>query len=76
MDMLDLATALSESTVTWADLKWICKARSGPIIVTGIFVGDDARRAIDEGAAAVVVSTMENVSWIQHMLQCGHSGRL
>jgi len=54
--MLDLATALSESTVTWADLKWICKARSGPIIVTGIFVGDDARRAIDEGAAAVVVS--------------------
>lgn len=56
MDMLDVATALSKSTVTWADLKWIREAWSGPIIVKGILIGDDARRAIDEGAAAVVVS--------------------
>jgi L-lactate dehydrogenase (cytochrome) len=56
MDMLDVATALSESTVTWADLKWIREVWSGPIIVKGILVGDDARRAVDEGAAAVVVS--------------------
>jgi isopentenyl diphosphate isomerase/L-lactate dehydrogenase-like FMN-dependent dehydrogenase len=56
MDMLDVATALSESTVTWADLKWIREVWNGPIIVKGILVGDDARRAVDEGAAAVVVS--------------------
>lgn len=56
LDMLDVATALSESTVTWADLKWIRKLWSGPIVVKGILVGDDARRAVDEGAAAVVVS--------------------
>ena len=56
MDMLDVGTALAESTVTWADLKWIRQAWSGPIIVKGILTGDDARRAVDEGAAAVVVS--------------------
>lgn len=56
MEMLDVAATLSESTVTWADLKWIREYWSGPIIVKGILIGDDARRAIDEGAAAVVVS--------------------
>ncbi len=56
MDMLDVGTALSESTVTWADLKWIREVWSGPIIVKGILVADDARRAVDDGAAAVVVS--------------------
>jgi len=56
MELLDVGAALSESTVTWADLKWIREHWSGPIIVKGILIGDDARRAIDEGAAAVVVS--------------------
>jgi L-lactate dehydrogenase (cytochrome) len=37
-------------------LKWIREVWSGPIIVKGILVGDDAKRAVDEGAAAVVVS--------------------
>jgi len=56
MDLLDVGTALSESTVTWADLTWIRKLWTGPIVVKGLMTGDDARRAIDEGAQAVVVS--------------------
>ena len=56
MELLDVGAALSESTVTWADLKWIRELWSGPIVVKGLLTGDDARRAIDEGAAAVVVS--------------------
>jgi len=56
MELVDVATALAESTVTWADLKWIRELWSGPIMVKGILIPDDARRAIDEGAAAVVVS--------------------
>jgi isopentenyl diphosphate isomerase/L-lactate dehydrogenase-like FMN-dependent dehydrogenase len=56
MELLDVGSALSESTVTWADLKWIREYWHGPIIVKGILIADDARRAIDEGAAAVVVS--------------------
>src|SRR5260370_142277 len=38
------------------DLRWIRELWSGPIIVKGLLTGDDALRAIDEGAAAVVVS--------------------
>jgi isopentenyl diphosphate isomerase/L-lactate dehydrogenase-like FMN-dependent dehydrogenase len=56
MELLDVGSALAESTVTWADLKWIREYWQGPIIVKGILIADDARRAIDEGAAAVVVS--------------------
>jgi isopentenyl diphosphate isomerase/L-lactate dehydrogenase-like FMN-dependent dehydrogenase len=56
MAMLDVAAALAESTVTWADLRWIRELWRGPIVVKGILVPDDARRAIEEGAAAVVVS--------------------
>jgi len=48
--------ALARSVVTWADLAWIRDAWGGPIVVKGILIGDDARRAADEGASAVIVS--------------------
>lgn len=56
MELVDVAAALAESTVTWEDLRWIREFWNGPIVVKGILTGDDARRSIDEGAAAVVVS--------------------
>jgi L-lactate dehydrogenase (cytochrome) len=56
LKLVDVSAALAEAAVTWADLKWIRNIWPGPIIVKGILIGDDARRAIDEGAAAVVVS--------------------
>jgi isopentenyl diphosphate isomerase/L-lactate dehydrogenase-like FMN-dependent dehydrogenase len=56
MELVDVAAALSKATVTWEDLRWIRELWSGPIIVKGLLTGDDALRAIDEGAAAVVVS--------------------
>jgi L-lactate dehydrogenase (cytochrome) len=52
----DVGVALEQSTVTWRDLSWIREIWKGPIIVKGVHTGDDARRAIDEGAAAIVVS--------------------
>jgi L-lactate dehydrogenase (cytochrome) len=52
----DVATMLAQSTVTWDDLKWIRKIWDRPIIVKGVQVADDARRAADEGVNAVVVS--------------------
>lgn len=48
--------ALARSVVTWADLKWIREAWGGPIVVKGVLIGDDALRAADEGASAVIVS--------------------
>ena len=56
MPLVDVNAALASSAVTWADLKWIREAWRGPIVVKGVLTGDDARRAIDEGAAAISVS--------------------
>src|SRR5437764_551502 len=51
-----VATALARAAVTWEDLRWLRDAWHGPIVVKGVLTGDDARRAVDAGAAAVVVS--------------------
>lgn len=56
MPLMDVATALAESVVTWSDLKWIREHWGGPIVVKGVLTGNDARRALDEGAAAISVS--------------------
>ena len=56
MPLIDVAAALAESAVTWADPKWIRELWKGPIVVKGVLTGDDARRSIDEGAAAISVS--------------------
>ena len=56
MPMIDVGAALASSTVTWKDLSWIREAWSGPIIIKGVLTAEDARRAIDEGASAIVVS--------------------
>jgi len=52
----DVSVALEQTTVTWADFGWIRQAWGGPIVVKGLLTADDARRAVDAGAAAVVVS--------------------
>jgi L-lactate dehydrogenase (cytochrome) len=56
MELIDVASALSKAVVTWEDLRWIRKQWPGPIVVKGLLTGDDAKRAVEEGAAAVVVS--------------------
>jgi L-lactate dehydrogenase (cytochrome) len=40
----------------WDDLDWLCRTWDGPVVVKGIQRTDDARRAIDLGAAGVVLS--------------------
>ena len=56
MTLLDVSAALARAAVTWEDLQWIRNLWSGPIVIKGVLTADDARRAIDAGAAAVVVS--------------------
>jgi L-lactate dehydrogenase (cytochrome) len=52
----DVTAALEHSVVTWNDLEWIRQAWGGPIVIKGIHTGEDARRAVDVGANALVVS--------------------
>lgn len=56
MEMLDVGAALAHAGASWEDLRWIRAMWPGPIVAKGLLTGDDARRAVDEGAAAVVVS--------------------
>ena len=52
----DVTAALEQSVVTWEDLKWIRAAWNGPVVIKGVHTREDARRAVDEGADALVVS--------------------
>ena len=56
MAMSDVVRGLQNSVATWEELKWIRAAWKGPLVIKGVLTGDDARRARDEGASAVVVS--------------------
>ena len=50
MPYADVAAALEQSTVAWADLRWIREVWKGPIVIKGVLTGDDTRQAVDEGA--------------------------
>jgi L-lactate dehydrogenase (cytochrome) len=52
----DIGAALEQSTGSWEDLRWIRDVWKGPIVMKGVMTAEDARRAIDEGASAIVVS--------------------
>jgi len=56
MGYADVGAALESSVVCWNDLRWIRDAWSGPIVIKGVHTADDARRAVDAGASAIVVS--------------------
>jgi len=56
MALVDITAALAASAVNWSDFAWIRELWRGPIVVKGVLTGDDARHAVDEGAAAISVS--------------------
>ena len=45
-----------KSDLGFGDLDWLCGATRLPVVVKGVCRGDDARRAAEHGAKAVVVS--------------------
>jgi L-lactate dehydrogenase (cytochrome) len=56
MRLMDVNAALSKTALTWDDFRWIRELWQGPLVVKGVLSAEDARRAVDVGAAAVVVS--------------------
>jgi L-lactate dehydrogenase (cytochrome) len=52
----DVRGNLLTSVLAWEDLTWIRACWPGEVVMKGVITGDDARRAIDEGAAGVIVS--------------------
>jgi L-lactate dehydrogenase (cytochrome) len=49
-------TRMMNAAATWDELRWLREIWSGSLIVKGILTADDARRAADAGADAIVVS--------------------
>jgi len=56
MPLMDVKQALANAAVAWEDLRWIRELWRGPIVIKGIITAEDACRAADEGAEAIVVS--------------------
>lgn len=57
MPYADIGTQLAASAVTWDDLGWIKEAWGDrPLIVKGVHNAEDAKRAEDSGASAVIWS--------------------
>jgi L-lactate dehydrogenase (cytochrome) len=56
MPYAEVGRSLEQSMVCWDDLGWIRELWKGPIMVKGVHTANDARRAVDAGADALVVS--------------------
>ena len=56
MPLVDVTTALARAAVAWDDVRWLRDTWRGPMVIKGVLTADDARRAVDAGAAAIVVS--------------------
>src|ERR1700756_5422976 len=52
----DAHTAMKREAFSWDDMQWIRALWKGPIVTKGVLSADDAKRSLDNGAAAVVVS--------------------
>lgn len=52
----DAHTAMKREAFAWKDMEWIRALWRGPIVIKGVLTAADARRSLEEGAEAVVVS--------------------
>ena len=52
----DAHTAMKRELFSWDDTQWVRALWKGPIVIKGVLSADDAKRSLDHGAAAVVVS--------------------
>ncbi|MFC0204015.1 alpha-hydroxy acid oxidase [Novosphingobium soli] len=51
-----LGTPLAQAAPGWDDLAWLRRATTLPILLKGAVLGEDARRAVDEGVDGLIVS--------------------
>ena len=60
------------------DLDWLCSSTSLPVVVKGVCRGDDARRAVEHGAQAIVVSNHggRQLDTAPATLKCCHEWRM
>lgn len=56
MALIDYVNSQFDRTVTWEDAAWLAEQWDGPFVIKGIQSPADARRAVEIGASALMVS--------------------
>ena len=56
MGLFEGIEEIYQQTPAWEDVSWIRRRWDGPLVIKGILTVEDAQRAVDEGADAIVVS--------------------
>lgn len=49
-------TSSKRQSITWRDVEWLRGIAHVPVLLKGVLTGDDAQRAIEHGAAGILVS--------------------
>ena len=56
VSLIDYVNGQFDRTVTWDDVAWLVKQWGGPFVLKGIQSPADAKRAVDVGATAIMIS--------------------
>lgn len=56
ISLIDWVNSQFDRTVTWKDVEWLVKQWGGPFVLKGLQTAEDARRAVDVGASAIMIS--------------------
>lgn len=54
--LADYVVSLFDPTLDWSDLAWLAEISSLPVVIKGVVHADDAKLAIEHGAAGIIVS--------------------
>ncbi|MFN4183357.1 MAG: alpha-hydroxy acid oxidase [Hyphomonas sp.] len=56
MGLIEYVNSQFDRTVTWDDAAWLIEQWGGPFAVKGLQTAEDAKRAVDIGATAIMIS--------------------
>lgn len=56
MGLIDYVNSQFDRSVTWDDLAWLIEQWGGPFVIKGLQSPADAKRAVDVGASAIMIS--------------------
>jgi L-lactate dehydrogenase (cytochrome) len=56
MSVMNFINAQFDRTLTWTDVEWLIREWRGPLVIKGLQSPADAKRAVDVGAAAIMIS--------------------
>jgi L-lactate dehydrogenase (cytochrome) len=56
MGIIQYVNEQFDRTVTWEDVAWLVEQWDGPFVIKGIQTADDARKCVEVGASAIMIS--------------------